>query len=179
MEITVADGRFELDTGGPKASSIRFVSKLETTSQESEEANLQIHGFTGIGPNDPLWRNSLTRKGDTYGVRISAGFNYPASSEIVHDPKITTYGWIPEGYPQTEEPTQTNQTGPLGYLDPSVSLPIVIGALLILIIGVVAIALSFRRREVWVINDDLMEEEEEEVFNVKTRKRDWEELKIG
>ena len=181
VSTSAGDGRIMMDTGGPGSTSIGFVSGIDTGNGKElarDFANLQIHSVDWKGPRDKFWDNSLTSNGNTYGVMISGGFNYPASEMIIHDPNIRTYGWTLEDKSSSFEVPQTNQTGPLQVLGSPITLPIIIGSVIILVVGLIALSLSFKRREVWVINDELMDEEEEEVFTVRSRKRDWDELKI-
>ena len=126
-----------------------------------------------MGPVHGLWSTRLIAAKLGLGVSFSGVFHYRGGADIYHDPEIRTVGWKVK---PKDDDTGRDSILPGWFRErPGVSAVLVI--LVISILVAVSIIASLTRRRFDQGDEELLREEEEEIFEVRTRKRDWDRLK--
>jgi hypothetical protein len=135
-------------------------------------SNLQIYNLSIMGPNSKIWQNEFFKGRIGIGITITGAYIYPRALNIHHDPGIEIFGWsmaeeihVEDDYPFIP--------GEITFEEVSALLAVIA----VMILVAVAIILSLTRRRMDPGDEELRREEEEEIFVVKTRKRDWDQLR--
>ncbi len=125
-----------------------------------------------IGPYNGLWSHRLIASRLGLGVSLSGAFYYSGAADIYHDPEVRTVGWKVK--PKGDDSGGTSILPGWFKERPGVSAVLVISVVVVLVAVSIIAALTRRRYD---MEDEELRREEEEIFEVRTRKRDWDRLK--
>jgi hypothetical protein len=128
---------------------------------------------TLLGPFHGIWGSRLISSRLGLGVSFSGAFYYQGGADIYHDPEVRTVGWRIK--PKADDGEGASILP--GWLEerPGISAVLVISVIAVLV--AVSIIAALTRRRFDMEDEELRREEEEEIFEVKTRKRDWDKLR--
>lgn len=177
MEDTrIVQGDLISHTSSAFSSSISIDPYIVPTTVSPGGFNYQFLGGRFLGPFSELWKADILQGLTTVGLAIRGGYNYPISGRIHHDPTIRAVGY--EFPPKPTHPAQGNSTIIDFLPEAEVSIPVIVIAFIIMIAAGTALLIGSGQKRSFVIYDDLLDEEEEEIFQVKRKKKDWDRLKI-
>jgi len=129
-----------------------------------------------VGPDSEIWNNPLLNGRRGAGISITGGYTYPPSGSIYHDPGIGAVGFLTLPDRRTDDGGSENVIVNLIQEHTTATILITAGVIA-LAVGAAAI-LTYTRRGGLVRDEELRWEQEEELFLVDRRKKDWEALKI-
>ncbi|MGA1873444.1 MAG: hypothetical protein ACMUHY_07200 [Thermoplasmatota archaeon] len=177
---TIGSGGISLIRKGSELSGIFWDDRLLEFNDEGGrtlKARVQVTNVSLIGPEGSVWKSSFLKTRSGIGITVKGVFTYPRSVNIHHDPGIQTFAWSLKKEPRRDDGHWYDHwwedAGDLiKGRQVSVSLVLVIVCLLV----AVAIVSSLSRRRM-DRGDEELRREEEEIFVVRTRKRDWDKLR--
>ncbi|RLF67541.1 MAG: hypothetical protein DRN57_05575 [Thermoplasmata archaeon] len=145
-------------------------------ADSAERARLFLYGISIVGPDSEIWNNPLLNGRRGAGISITGGYTYPPSGSIYHDPGIGAVGFLTLPDRRTDDGGSENVIVNLIQEHTTATILITAGVIA-LAVGAAAI-LTYTRRGGLVRDEELRWEQEEELFLVDRRKKDWEALKI-
>ncbi|MFW3145543.1 MAG: hypothetical protein ACMUIE_01880 [Thermoplasmatota archaeon] len=168
-------GALDLRSRLGRLAGLKWTNDLISPSDaEKKTSGFQFLGISLIGPRDPLWSIPLIGSRTGIGLTVHGAYTYPGLSSLFHDPVIETSSWKVEER-RVENGGSDDPLKDAILEEGGVPILIVIGIVAVLI--VIAVVSSLTRRRYDLGDEELMREEEEEVFEVKARKRDWDKLR--
>lgn len=168
----------ELKFGSDLKDLLKFFWKNEAFAERSDsriKAGFQILGLRLIGPTDPIWNSPLLKGRPGMLISVTGGFTYPGTGSLTHDPGFTTTSMMVEV--KMTDGNDDTDTSFLSRFNRTESISIIAILFVLLLLITVSIISTLSRRKYNVGDEELMREEEEEVFTVRTRKRDWNRLR--
>jgi hypothetical protein len=170
------EGALSLFLGERALADFLWIGRTISTSDDRNDngvprvvlANPQL-----IGPVNGFWSNRLIASKLGLVVSFSGVFYYRGVADIYHDPEVRTVGWKVK---PKEDESGGDSILPGWFKErPGVSAVLVISVVVVLV--AVSIIAALTRRRFDMEDEELRREEEEEIFEVRTRKRDWDKLK--
>jgi hypothetical protein len=152
------------------------LQRLPSTDIRVPYARLFLYNYDLIGPSSEIWNSALLRSENGLGVMISAGYSYPALRMVVHDPGIETVGFRQPDVRGTS--SGGNDPVILEFVKENTTISVVLFIMIVIAAVGIASILTLSRRINMYHDQELKNQQEEELFSVGRRKKDWESLKF-
>ncbi len=154
----------------------RELDRLPSTISRQIDTKLFLYEYELIGPASDIWENSILRGNSGVGIRIKGGYTYPALRMIVHDPGIEALGFRPPVFREVSDPGWGETV--INAIQGNTTITIFFTLVVILIAIATAAILTLSRKGNMYHDQELKFEQEEELFAVSRRKKDWDSLRI-
>ena len=148
---------------------------LSATSKPVD-TKLFLYEYEQLGPASEIWGNAILNGIGGLGIRISGGYTYPALRMIVHDPGIEAFGFRPPVFREGSDSGWGEMVITAIRENTTITMVLTFGVILIAIATAAIITVS--RKGDMYHDQELKFEQEEVLFAVSRRKKDWDSLRI-